>query len=294
MADINIKERLKNGDVLLLDGGMGTQLILRGIKPGETSETWILSRPDDVSAIHKDYFDAGADIVITNTLGGTPLKLSHFGLADRAAEINRKAAELARSVCPDGRFVAGDIGPTGKLLKPYGDADENDLFENFKLQAGALAEGGVNLFIIETMIDLKEAELALKAALTTGLPVFACVTFDKKKRGYFTTMGNKPEDVVKSLIDLGATAVGANCTLRIGDMVDLIKELSAVSTIPVIAEPNAGSPELEDGKPKYMDGPKEFAARVPDLISAGATIVGGCCGTTPETIREMREIIDSM
>ncbi|MBN1574125.1 MAG: homocysteine S-methyltransferase family protein [Deltaproteobacteria bacterium] len=294
MGEIDIKERLKNGNILLLDGAMGTQLILRGIKSGETSETWILTRPDDVSAIHKDYFDAGADIVLTNTFGGTPLKLSHFGLAERAEDVNRRAAELAKSVCPEGRFVAGDIGPTGKLLKPYGDADEEELFENFKLQAKALADGGVDLVIIETMMDLKEGELALKAALTTELPVFACVTFDKKKRGYFTMMGNSPEDVVKSLIDLGATAVGANCTLRIGDMVDLIKEISAVSTVPVIAEPNAGSPELENGKPKYMDGPKEFAQKVPDLISAGAVIVGGCCGTTPETTREIRKIIDSM
>ncbi len=294
MAEINIRERLKNGNILLLDGAMGTQLILKGIKAGETSETWILSRPDDVSAIHKDYFDAGADIVLTNTFGGTPTKLSNFGLADKAEEVNRRAAELARSVCPEGRFVAGDIGPTGKLLKPYGDADEGKLFGDFELQAKALAEGGADLIVIETMMDLKEAELALKAALATELPVFTCVTFDKKKRGYFTMMGNKPEEAVKSLIDLGATAVGANCTLRIGDMVDLIKEISAASTVPVIAEPNAGSPELENGKPKYMDGPKEFAAKVPDLISAGAAIVGGCCGTTPETTREMRKIIDSM
>jgi 5-methyltetrahydrofolate--homocysteine methyltransferase len=294
MADIDIKERLKNGKVLLLDGAMGTQLMLRGIKSNETSETWILERPDDVSEIHKDYFDAGADIVLTNTFGGTPTKLSHFGLKEKAAEINEKAARLAKSVCPEGRFVAGDMGPTGKLLKPYGDAEGGELFADFELQAKALAEGGADLIVVETMMDLNEAELALKAALTTGLPVFVSVTFDKKKRGYFTMMGNKPEDVVKSLIDLGATAVGTNCTLRIGDMVDLVKEISAASTVPVIAEPNAGSPELEDGKPKYLDGPKEFAEKVPDLISAGAAIVGGCCGTTPETTREMRKVIDSM
>jgi 5-methyltetrahydrofolate--homocysteine methyltransferase len=292
MSDIEAK--LKEGGILLLDGAMGTQLMLRGIKSGETSETWVLNRPDDVSAIHKSYFDAGADIVLTNTFGATPIKLSHFGLADKAGEINRKAAGLAKSVCPEGKFVAGDIGPTGKLLKPYGDAEEGELFENFRLQATSLKDGGVDLIIIETMMDLKEAETALKAALTTDLPVFVCVTYDKKKRGYFTMMGNSPEDAVKSLSDLGATAVGANCTIRIGDMVELIKEISAVSTLPVIAEPNAGSPELEGGKPKYVDGPAEFAAKLPDIISAGASIVGGCCGTTPETTKEMRKVIDSM
>lgn len=290
----DIETRLKGGGVLLLDGAMGTQLMLRGIKAGETSETWVLNRPDDVSAIHKSYYDAGADIAITNTFGATPIKLSHFGLADKAGEINRKAAELAKSVCPDGRFVAGDIGPTGKLLKPYGDAEEDELFENFRLQATSLKDGGVDLIIIETMMDLKEAETALKAALTTGLPVFVCVTYDKKKRGFFTMMGNSPEQAVKSLTDLGATAVGANCSIRIGEMVELIKEISAASTIPVVAEPNAGSPEIENGKPKYVDGPKEFAAKVSDLISAGAVIVGGCCGTTPETTMEMRRVIDSM
>ena len=292
MADINA--RLKGNDILLIDGAMGTQLMLKGIKAGETSETWVLNRPDDVAAIHKSYFDAGADIVITNTFGATPIKLSHFDLSEKADEINRVAAGLAKSVCPDGGFVAGNIGPTGKLLKPYGDGDEDELFENFKLQSMALMEGGADLIIIETMMDLKEAEIALKAALSTNLPVFVSITFDKKKRGYFTMMGNRPEEVVKSLVDLGANVVGANCTLRIGDMVELVKEITAHSSVPVMAEPNAGSPELEDGKPKYVDGPKEFAGRLPDLISAGAKIVGGCCGTTPETTMEMRKVIDSM
>lgn len=204
------------------------------------------------------------------------------------------AVDLAKSVCPDGGFVAGGMGPSGKLLKPYGDGDEDELFENFKLQSMALMEGGADLIIIETMMDLNEAKIALKAAVPTNLPVFVSITFDKKKRGYFTMMGNRPEDAAKSLIDLGARVVGANCTLRIGDMVELVKEISDASSVPVMAEPNAGSPELEDGKPKYVDGPKEFAERLPDLISAGAKIVGGCCGTTPETTMEMRKVIDSM
>ena len=284
-------KRLKD-DVLLLDGAMGTQLMDRGISAGETSETWVIERPDDISEIHKAYFDAGADIVITNTFGGTSIKLAAFGLDGKVGEINERAAGLARKVCPSGKFVAGDIGPTGKLLKPYGDGDEDEFLEAFTVQAGALKEGGVDLIIIETMMDLNEALIALKAAKTTGLPVFVSITFDKKKRGYFTMMGNRPDEVSGALVDAGATVIGTNCNLRIGDMVGLVGELSQATSLPILAEPNAGSPELVDGKPKYTDGPDAFAKKTSDLINAGARVVGGCCGTTPETTRKMRAVID--
>lgn len=288
-------ERLKDG-VLLLDGAMGTQLMERGMKGGETPETWVLEHPDDVASIHKAYFDAGADIVITNTFGGTSIKLEHFGLSGKAGEINTKAAELAKKVCPEGRFVAGDIGPTGKMLKPYGDATEGDLLETFDQQARALKEGGVDLFIIETMIDLSEALIAVDAALPLGLPVFACVTFDKKPKGYFTMMGQSPQDVVLALSGRGASAVGTNCSLKIGDMIGLVGEFSkavdapivAQPDVPIIAQPNAGRPN------ETIDSPDVFRDRLPDLIFAGARVVGGCCGTTPETIRKMRGVIDNM
>jgi 5-methyltetrahydrofolate--homocysteine methyltransferase len=263
-------------------------LIERGMKGGETPETWVLEHPDEVASVHKAFYDAGADIVITNTLGGTSIKLEHFGLSKRAGEINKRGAELVRKVCPEGKFVAGDIGSTGKMLKPYGDATEADLLKAFDEQARALREGGVDLFIIETMIDLSEALVAVDAALPLGLPVFACVTFDKKPRGYFTIMGQTPKDVAKALTDRGASAVGTNCNLRIGDMVGLVGEFAESTGVPIIAQPNAGRPN------EVVDGPEVFERWLPDLISAGAWVVGGCCGTTPEAIRRMRGVIDRM
>jgi 5-methyltetrahydrofolate--homocysteine methyltransferase len=196
-------------------------------------------------------------------------------------------------VRPAGRFVAGDIGPTGRLLKPAGDADEAMLAQAFTQQARALAEGGVDFLIIETMMDVNEALIALAAAKSTGLPVFVTVSFTKKPRGYFTIMGNKPGDSARALAGAGATAVGTNCSLRIGDMVDVVAEMADAVTVPIIAQPNAGNPETEHGVTTYVDGPEVYGRMTPDLIRAGARVVGGCCGTTPETIRLMRRAIDT-
>jgi 5-methyltetrahydrofolate--homocysteine methyltransferase len=281
-------------DILLFDGAMGTMLMDRGIKPGETAETWVLDRPDEIADVHRAYFAAGADVATTATFGATSLKLAHYKLSDRSAEINRKGAELAVKARPAGKFVAGDIGPTGKLLKPAGDADEAELARTFTEQARALAEGGVDFLIIETMMDVQEALIALSAARVTGLPVFATISFAKKPRGYFTIMGNKPGDSARALAEAGAAAVGTNCNLRIGDMVDVAAEMAQATDVPIIAQPNAGNPETEGGVTTYIDGPEVYARMTPDLIRAGARIVGGCCGTTPETIRLMREVIDTL
>ncbi len=291
---MNEMERKLATDILLFDGAWGTMLMERGMKAGETPEAWILQRPDDIASVHKTYFDAGADIVTSATLGATSLKLAHWGLAGKTAEINRRGAELAVKSRPAGKFVAGDIGSAGKLLAPAGDADEKALAEAFTVQAFALAEGGVDLFIIETMIDVREALIALSAARTTGLPVFVTISFNKKPRGFFTIMGNKPGDSARALSDAGAAAVGTNCSLRIGDMVDVVAEMAQAADIPIIAQPNAGNPEVERGVTSFADGPEVYAERTPDLIRAGARIVGGCCGTTPETTRRMREAIDNL
>ena len=287
-------EKKLTSDILLFDGAMGTMLMERGIKAGETAETWVLDHPDEIEAVHRAYYAAGADVATTATFGATSLKLAHYKLSDRAAEINRKGAELARKACPAGKFVAGDIGPTGKLLKPAGDADEATLSEVFAEQAKALAEGGVDFLIIETMMDVAEALIALEAARSTGLPVFATISFAKKPRGYFTIMGNKPADAARALSAAGAAAVGTNCSLRIGDMIDVVAEMKAATDTPIIAQPNAGNPETEQGVTTYIDGPEVYAEKTPDLVGAGARVVGGCCGTTPETIRRMREVIDKI
>ncbi len=291
---MNEIEKKLAADVVLFDGAMGTMLMERGIKAGETSETWVLDHPDDIAAVHKAYFAAGADVATTATFGATSIKLAHYKLSDRAAEINRKGAELAVKSRPAGKFVAGDIGPTGKLLKPAGDADEAMLAEAFTRQALALAEGGVDFLIIETMMDVNEALIALAAAKSTGLPVFVTVSFTKKPRGYFTIMGNKPGDSARALAGAGAAAVGTNCSLRIADMVDVVAEMADAVNIPIIAQPNAGNPETEHGVTTYIDGPEVYGRMTPDLIRAGARVVGGCCGTTPETIRLMRQAIDKL
>ncbi len=287
-------EKKLTSDILLFDGAMGTMLMERGIKAGETAETWVLDHPDEIEAVHRAYYAAGADVATTATFGATSLKLAHYRLSDRAAEINRKGAELARKACPAGKFVAGDIGPTGKLLKPAGDADEATLAGVFAEQAKALAEGGVDFLIIETMMDVAEALIALEAARSTGLPVFATISFAKKPRGYFTIMGNKPADAARALSAAGAAAVGTNCSLRIGDMIDVVAEMKAATDTPIIAQPNAGNPETEQGVTTYIDGPEVYAEKTPGLVAAGARVVGGCCGTTPETIRRMREVIDTI
>jgi 5-methyltetrahydrofolate--homocysteine methyltransferase len=289
----DILKKIEKGP-LLFDGAMGTMLMDRGIRPGETAETWVLDRPDEIVAVHEAYFAAGADVATTATFGATSLKLAHYKLSERAAEINRKGAELAVKARPRGKFVAGDIGPTGKLLKPAGDADGAELARVFAEQARALAEGGVDFLIIETMMDVNEALIALSAAKTTGLPVFATISFNKKPRGYFTIMGNKPGDAARALADAGAAAVGTNCNLRIGDMIDVAAEMAGAVDIPIIAQPNAGNPETEGGVTTYIDGPDVYARMTPELIRAGARVVGGCCGTTPETIRRMREVIDTL
>jgi 5-methyltetrahydrofolate--homocysteine methyltransferase len=279
---------------LLFDGAMGTMLMERGLGPGETAEKWVLNRPDDIAAVHEAYFAAGADFATTATFGATSVKLSHYKLSDKAVEINRRGAELARSVCPAGRFVAGDIGPSGRLLAPAGDADEGELKRAFTEQAAALAEGGVDCIIIETMMDVNEALIALSAARSTGLPVFVTVSFNLKPRGYFTIMGNRPADAARVLMDGGAAAVGTNCNLRIADMVGVAAEMAKAVDIPIIAQPNAGNPETEGGVTTYVDGPEVYGRMTPELIRAGARIVGGCCGTTPETIKRMRQALDTL
>lgn len=281
-----IKER-----TLLIDGAMGTQLIERGLQKGQCPELWNLERSDHIRKIHKNYLDAGADIIITNTFGGTSPKLAKFDLQDKMEEINRAGVEIAKSVCPENRYVAGDMGPVGLFLPPVGKASEEDFFNAYKEQARVLKEAGADLLIIETQYDIREAVQAVKAAKTTGLPVFAAMTFEKKKRGYFTIMGNRPEECMKALAVAGADVVGANCSLECDEYLELTGLMKKASPVPILVQPNAGQPEMVNGKPTYRQTPEQFALRLKPLIEAGADIVGSCCGSTPEFTREIRLII---
>jgi len=274
---------------VLFDGAIGTELMRRGLRQGASPEAWNADRPDMVREIHAAYFAAGADAVSTNSFGASSIKLAAHGNEDRARELNLAAARLAVSVRPAGRFVAGSLGPTGKFLKPQGDYVEAELESAYEAQAAALAEGGVDVLIIETMFDLREASCALRAAKTASpLPVLVTMTFNRTKRGFFTLMGQGVAACAAELERLGAEAVGANCTLSSEGMIGLARELKTATSLPVILQPNAGQPQIGPaGELIYAQSIEDFVRDVRGLAAEGANIVGGCCGTTPAHIRAL-------
>ncbi len=276
---------------LILDGGMGTMLIMAGLTGGRVSEYWNLENPSVIEKIHQAYIDAGADVITTNTFGASSLKLKKAGLEDQAESINRKAVELARKAAKD-RFVAGDIGPTGDLMAPFGPVSIEQAFDSFAGQAACLARSGVDLFLIETMFDVQECLAAVKGVRSVSdLPIFATLTFRKTARGFATIMGNKVSESLEALQDAGAVAVGANCTLGSDDMVGLAEEIRAAIQGLTIVQPNAGSPQTRGADICYPEDSDYFSDRIVKIKALGIEIVGGCCGTTPEYIRKIRQKI---
>lgn len=274
-------ESLLKKPVIILDGATGTELIAKGLSAGECPDQWNITHPDAVKDVHRSYFSAGSDIVYTNTFGANRMKLISYGLENDVASLNRAAAENAREVCPEGCLVGGDIGPTGKFLKPTGQYTPEELEEVFREQASALRDGGVDLISIETMFDLQEAKIALRAALQTKLPVFVTLTFNKKKRGFFTLMGNSPSDSFKALREEGATAAGANCGIESNEMLEMVETLEIMKDFPLIMKPNAGNPKIEGDKTVYKANPDLFAEFMERIFLRGVRIIGGCCGTSP-------------
>ena len=278
---------LKNGPVVF-DGAMGTTLMAAGLPPGDTPELWNEEAPATVADIYRSYYEAGAHVVQTNTFGANPLKLQDRGLGDRVTALNRTAALTAREVCPPGKFVAGDMGPTGKMLAPLGDVSAEELEAGFLVQAEALLAGGVDLLSIETMFSLDEALAALRAARRAGAPlVAAAVTYNRTKNGFFTMMGESLEQCMRALEEEGADVVGTNCTLGSEEMVALTEQIRRLTNRPVLVQPNAGKPESRKGVTVYRQSPEEFARDALAIRAAGADMLGGCCGTTPEFIRAM-------
>jgi 5-methyltetrahydrofolate--homocysteine methyltransferase len=273
---------------LVLDGAMGTQLMSRGFISEGCPEEWNVTHADLVAQIHRDYFAAGADIVETNSFGGSRLKLGAYGRGDDVARFNTEAVRIAVAVrdgeFPD-RLVAGDIGPTGKFTKPLGELEPEALRAAFAEQAAALAHGAPDLISIQTMFDLTEARLAVEGARSvTDLPVMASLTYKFTPRGYRTMMGVDPRTAVNTLLAAGADVVGCNCSIEADEMVGLVGELRAATAAPIVAQPNAGQPRLEGGQTLYDETPAHFAEIMPELVAQGANAVGGCCGTTPEHI----------
>ncbi len=290
---MNILEKIRSGQVLLSDGGWGTFLQAKGLIPGECPELWNLNRRDEVLDIAQCYVSAGSDMVETNSSGGNSIKLAQYGLSGRTYEINKAAAEISREAAGDRIFVGGSISSTGKLLIT-GDITENELYDSFAEQAVALEEGGADILVIETMIALDEASVAVRAAReNTGCTIALTMTFTKTPSGDFRTiMGDSVADMVSAMKTEGAHIIGSNCGNGIADMVGIVGEIRKLDgLVPVLIHANAGLPELIDGKTFFRESPEMMASYVPGLIKAGTNIIGGCCGTTPDHIRAMAKAL---
>jgi len=291
-----IIQEIQKGRVLVSDGAWGTFLQKKGMQPGECPEEWNISRSDDVFAIAQSYVDAGADMIETNSFGGNYFKLKNYGFESRVFEINKAAAEISRKAAGADRFVLGSVGPTGKLLMME-EVTEDELYNAFKEQSIALEAGGADAIVIETMTDLEEARIAVKAAKeNTSCEVICTMTFDKIIGGeYRTMMGISPTEMTKALIEAGADVIGANCGNGIADMIGIVKEIRQVNaTVPVLIHANAGMPHYHDGETTFPESPGDMAARVKEIVEAGANIIGGCCGTTPDHICEVHQVVKSL
>jgi 5-methyltetrahydrofolate--homocysteine methyltransferase len=283
--------RMERG-ALLLDGGLGSLFIAEGLEAGRDPVGWNIERPDRVEAAHRAYAEAGCHIVHANTFGANPPKLETSGFAGRCREMNAAAVALVR-LAGEGVLVAGDIGPTGLLRMPAGTATVRDFDRAFLEQARALAEAGADLLSIETMYDLEEAASAVRAARETGLPVLASMTFTKRKRGFFTIMGDSLSQSLAILADAGADAVGFNCSVTSEVMVEMVREAHRDTDAPIVAQPNAGQPRATPEGVVYDASPEDFARDLEAMVREGARLVGGCCGTTPEFLRIARARLGS-
>jgi 5-methyltetrahydrofolate--homocysteine methyltransferase len=289
-----LRERLAAGDVLVGDGAMGTMLFERGLPPGEPPETMTLSRPEVLEEIARLYRDAGADLLETNTFGGSPLKLELHGLGAEWEAMNREAVRAVRRVAEGRAYVVASVGPSGRLLEPYGDTTPEVMAESFRRQAEVLAAAGADAFCIETMTDLAEAQLAVRAARAAapGVPVLATMTFDPTPRGYFTVMGVSVAKAAAGLAEAGADAIGSNCGNGIEHMVAIAQEFRAASRLPLVIQANAGLPRAVAGCTVYDERPEYLAGKARALLAGGVSVIGGCCGTTPEHIRALRAMVD--
>jgi len=278
--------------VLILDGAMGTMLQARGLKAGDCPEQMILDAPEVVEGVHREFAEAGAQVIVTNTFGGNRTKLGHYGLEDKVHQINTRAIELARSGGGDEVFVLGSIGPTGRFLEPVGDAGFDEMVEVFSEQVRAFVDAGADGISCETFLDIRELKAAVMACREcSDLPIIAMMTFDDEGR---TVLGTSPEAAAVTLDALQVDVIGSNCGLGIEGMYEVLRRMRACTSRPLIAQANAGLPVLQEGETVFPASPAEMTLYHERLIELGVRILGGCCGTTPEHIRAMRAALDDM
>ena len=288
-----LTDKIAEGRVLVSDGAWGTFLHQKGLKVQECPESWNLERPADVLEIAKSYVDAGADIILTNSFGGSPFKLAAYGLEDQTFELNRTAAEISKKAAGDQALVLGSVGPTGKMVM-MGEITPEALMDGMREQARGLVAGGVDGIVLETMSDLEEARITIEAIRSvTDLDVACTFTFSRTQTGeYRTMMGTGVPEFLEMTGEAGANVVGANCGNGTAGMIEIVREMRAIdSTIPILVHANAGLPQYEDGETIFPESPAEMAPQMQELVAAGANIVGGCCGTTPAHIALISEIL---
>ncbi|MFX1278086.1 MAG: homocysteine S-methyltransferase family protein [Promethearchaeota archaeon] len=278
--------------IILFDGAMGTELIKRGLEPGKVPDILNIEKPDTIFNIHKSYYNAGSDMCQSNTFGSTPLNLRNHNLEHKIDTIIEKALENIQKACPPERLIVGDIGPTGEFRPPVGKITRDEWFSSFKIQT-ELLDKGVDLFHIETISDLEEMLAAVHAVKEVSTkPIIASITYKKTKRGFFTIMGDPLEKCIHTLENENVDVIGANCTIGSNDMLDLVKEAVELTDLPISIKPNAGKPRIEGTKTFYEQPIQEFVNDIKKMIKLGVKVVGGCCGTSPDTIREIKKIID--
>lgn len=287
-------ESLKRRRTLLLDGATGTELMARDFKSGDCLERWNVDEPEKVADVARSYFAAGSDAVLTNTFGGSAIKLRAFQLEDRTYELNLAGCRNALAARPDGRFVIGTIGPTGKFMPPLGPVEESEMIAAFSPQVKAMHDAGVDAVMIETFTDINELECAVKAVKeNSDLPFICSLTFDKTPKGYRTIMGATVKEAAEHLLESGAAVIGSNCGHGLLNMIKIMTEYRDVSDdIKILGKPNAGIPEYRDGGTFYTEDEVFFEHHIAKMLALSPAIIGGCCGTHPGHIRVMREAID--
>jgi 5-methyltetrahydrofolate--homocysteine methyltransferase len=295
MKKKGILTTVQSGKILVSDGAWGTFLQGMGLKPGECPELWCVERSAQVLEVAGSYIKAGADMIESNSFGGTRFKLEHYGLGQRVSEINEAAARISRRAAGPDKWVIASMGPTGKMLVSE-EVTEEELYAAFKEQAMALAKGGADAVCIETMSDAAEAAMAIRAVReNTGCEVICTFTFQRSAKGYHTMMGLTPGKAAEAAVKAGADIIGSNCGNGMEQMIQIVKEMkAAASAAPILVHANAGLPKRVNGVDVFPESPRQMAARVKDVVEAGASIVGGCCGTTPAHVEAIRQAVDQL